>query len=246
MLTAMLNAFSEEPFARWDEATVGRLIDVQRACLDYRRKHLDYSDDVQSDAAALLATVAEGRLHRPSAATVHTSAVDSDGLGCALTASSGYGAGEMPEGTGLWLNNCVGELELNRRGFEAGPVGARLPSNMAPSVARNEDRVLAVGSPGADRITTALQQFLINALMAGMSLEEAVSHPRAHVDTSGNAPKLAAESGLPLPDVDLPVRKFDGLNMYFGGVGVAGHSRELGFSVAADPRRAGATVVFDG
>ena len=52
---------------------------------------------------------------------MHTSAVDDEGFGCAITASSGYGAGEMPEGTGLWLNNCVGELELNRRGFEISP-----------------------------------------------------------------------------------------------------------------------------
>ncbi len=246
MLTAMLNAFAAEPFTRWDEATVARLIDVQRACLEYRRDHLDYSDDVPADAADFLGAVAEGRHHRPSASTVHTSAVDSDGLGCALTASSGYGSGEMPEGTGLWLNNCVGELELNRRGFEAGPVGARLPSNMAPSVARNEDRVLAVGSPGADRITTALQQFLINALMADMPLEDAVRHPRVHVDTSGATPKLAAESGVPLPATDLPVRDFGALNMYFGGVGVAGHSEALGFAVAADPRREGGTLVWDG
>ncbi|MDJ0909183.1 MAG: gamma-glutamyltransferase [Woeseiaceae bacterium] len=246
MLTAMLRAFSAESFSGWDTETVGRLIEVQRSCLDYRRKHLDYSDDVSADAAEFLDAVAEGRLHKPSAATVHTSTVDSDGLGCALTASSGYGSGEMPEGTGLWLNNCVGELELNRRGFEAGPVGARLPSNMAPSVARNDDRVLAVGSPGADRITTALQQFLINALMAEMSLEDAVRHPRIHVDTSGAEPKLAAEAGIPLPETDLPVREFGALNMYFGGVGVAGHSEELGFAVAADPRRAGGTIVLDG
>lgn len=246
MLTAMLNAFSAEAFTGWDAASVDRLIRVQRACLDYRRKHLDYSDDVSGDALALLDMVAAGRLHRPSAATVHTSAVDSDGLGCALTASSGYGSGEMPAGTGLWLNNCVGELELNRRGFDAGPVGARLPSNMAPSVARNEDKVLAVGSPGADRITTALSQFLINALMAEMPLGEAVRHPRVHVDTSGREPKLAAEPGIPLPDVTLPVRTFDALNMYFGGVAVAGHSVELGFAVAADPRREGGTLVRDG
>ncbi len=239
MLTAMLNAFASEPFTGWDEATVMRLIDVQRACLGYRKQRLDYSEDVPSDAAALLDDIAEGRLHQPSAATVHTSAVDGRGLACAVTASSGYGSGEMPEGTGLWLNNCVGELELNRRGFEAGPVGARLPSNMAPSVARDNGRVLAVGSPGADRITTALQQFFINAVMAGMSLQDAVRHPRVHVDMSGAEPKLAAEPGISLPEVDLPLTHFDDLNMYFGGVGVAGFSKESGFHVAADPRREG-------
>ena len=102
-----------------------------------------------------------------SASTVHTSAVDDNGIACAITASSGYGSGEMPAGTGLWLNNCLGELELNRRGLDAGPPGQRLPSNMAPTIARREGAVLAAGSPGADRITTALHQFFINTLAAG-------------------------------------------------------------------------------
>ena len=83
----------------------------------------------------------------------------------------------MPDNTGLWLNNSLGEIELNRRGLDAGPVGSRLPSNMAPCVARSDGSVLAVGSPGADRITTALQQFLINYLQFGMPLEDAIAHP---------------------------------------------------------------------
>ena len=123
----------------------------------------------------------------------------------------------MPAGTGLWLNNCLGEIELNRRGLDADPPGERLPSNMAPSVARRDGAVLAVGSPGADRITTALQQFLINYLQMGMPLADAISHPRVHVDTSGEHVQLKAEAGLDLPEVDLPVNVMDSLNMYFGG-----------------------------
>jgi gamma-glutamyltranspeptidase/glutathione hydrolase len=165
--------------------------------------------------------------------------VDDSGNGCAITASSGYGSGEMPGGTGLWLNNCLGEIELNRRGLDAGPPGARLPSNMAPSVARRDGAVLAVGSPGADRITTAMQQFLINYLQIGMPLADAVAHPRVHVDTSGEEIQLKAEPDLDLPDTDLPVTVFPELVMYFGGVGAAVFDDEAGFDVAADPRREG-------
>jgi len=248
VLSAMLSAFSNEAFDAWDSTATARLIAVQQACLKFRKQHLDLAEDVGTVAETLLKAAREGALPGPwtSAATVHTSAVDDQGLGCAITASSGYGSGEMPAGTGLWLNNCLGELELNRRGLDAGPVGARLPSNMAPSVACREGQVLAIGSPGADRITTALHQFLVNALQLDMPLGEAVAFPRVHVDTSGDEDRLAAEAGLDLPVTDLPLKIYPEINMYFGGVGAASFRAKDGFDVAADPRREGGVCIFHG
>jgi gamma-glutamyltranspeptidase/glutathione hydrolase len=149
----------------------------------------------------------------------------------------------MPAGTGLWLNNCIGELELNRRGLQAGPPGLRLPSNMAPSIARRKGRVLAAGTPGADRITTALHQFLVNILQMEMPLDDAIAHPRLHIDTSGEVERLMAEPGLDLPELDLPVSVSADLNMYFGGIGATLVDRENGFQVASDPRREGGTRI---
>lgn len=247
VLSAMLSAFAIESFADWDAAAVARLIAVQRACLNYRKQHLDLADDVGSVAAELLELARNGQLpgRWASASTVHNSAVDDSGLGCAITASSGYGSGEMPAGTGLWLNNCLGELELNRRGLDAGPVGARLPSNMAPSIACRKGQVLAVGSPGADRITTALHQVLVNALQFGLPLDEAVARPRVHLDTSGDEDRLAAERGIDVPPTDLPLKTYDEISMYFGGVGVASFHKDRGFDVAADPRREGGVCIYN-
>ncbi|MDJ0711966.1 MAG: gamma-glutamyltransferase [Woeseiaceae bacterium] len=241
VLSAMLLACADLDTRRWDSASLARLIGSQRACLDYRQKHLDLAEDVDPLAGELIDAARSGRLlsRWTSASTVHTSVVDDAGNGCAVTASSGYGSGEMPADTGLWLNNCLGEIELNRRGLNAGPPGERLPSNMAPSVARRDGAVLAVGSPGADRITTALQQFLINYLQMGMPLAEAISHPRVHVDTSGEQIQLKVEAGLDLPEIDLPVTEFPELVMYFGGVGAAVYDSASGFDVGADPRREG-------
>jgi gamma-glutamyltranspeptidase/glutathione hydrolase len=149
----------------------------------------------------------------------------------------------MPAGTGLWLNNCIGELELNRRGLQAGPPGLRLPSNMAPSIARRKGRVLAAGTPGADRITTALHQFLVNILQMEMPLTDAIAHPRLHIDTSGDVERLMAEPGLDLPDLDLSVNVTSDLNMYFGGIGATLVDRKNGFQVASDPRREGGTRI---
>ena len=241
VLTAMLLACADLDINRWDTDALAQLIQSQRACLDFRQRRLDLAENVGEEAAQLMDTARSGRLlsRWTSASTVHTSVVDDSGNGCAITASSGYGSGEMPDGTGLWLNNCLGEIELNRRGLDAGPPGARLPSNMAPSVARRDGAVLAVGSPGADRITTAMQQFLINYLQIGMPLADAVAHPRVHVDTSGEDIQLKAEPNLDLPEIDLPVTVFPELVMYFGGVGAAVFDDEAGFDVAADPRREG-------
>ena len=251
VLTAMLDAFALTTHAEWTSNALADLIRLQFACLDYRRNHLDLAADVGVAAAGLLAAARAGQLvsGQVSSSTVHTSAVDASGLGCAVTASSGYGSGEMPPGTGLWLNNCLGELELNRRGLDAGPVGARLPSNMAPTVCRPDDprsrRVMAIGSPGADRITTALAQALINRLKFGWPLERAIAHPRLHVDTSGTSDRLMAEPGLELPDTPLPLMRYETLSMYFGGVAAAvfGGDRDPSFDVAADPRREGGTAI---
>jgi len=248
VLGAMLHACAALQHREWNREALAHLITVQRATLDYRKRRLDLADDVGAEAARLLALASDGRLlsRWTSSSTVHTSAVDDDGIACAVTASSGYGSGEMPPGTGLWLNNCLGELELNRRGLDAGPPGARLPSNMAPSIARKKGTVLAAGTPGADRITTALHQFLVNVLQFGMSIEEAIAHPRLHVDTSGEEVRLMSEPGLDLPETDLPVTVSPEINMYFGGIGATLVDRKNGFQVASDPRREGGTLVYGG
>lgn len=247
-LAALLLACSDLRGPRWDRPALAKLIAAQHSVLGYRKRHLDLAEDVGVEATKLMAAVRGGNLpgRWSSAATVHTSAVDADGLACAITASSGYGSGEMAPGTGIWLNNCLGELELNRRGLDAGPPGRRLPSNMSPSVARRGDTVLAIGSPGADRITTALHQFLVNHMQFGLPLDEAIAHPRVHVDTSGDTDRLMAEPGLDLPPVDMPVNVTDGLSMYFGGVGAALFDLGSGFQVAADPRREGGTYLTSG
>ncbi len=245
VLTAMLLAFDNHPVTEWNDDSLQLLLQVQQTALSYRKRELDLSEDVPQDAARLLDLARSGELlsRWSSGSTVHTSVVDDQGLACAITASSGYGSGEMPPGTGLWLNNCLGELELNRRGFDAGPPGKRLPSNMAPSVARSAHRVLAMGSPGADRITTALHQFLINYIQLGHELADAVAHPRMHLEIDGSAMNLAVEPGLNLPDLGIPVTRYAEIGMYFGGVVAALYDSNSGFAVAADPRREGGTFI---
>ena len=247
VLTAMLLACGDLHASDWDRTSLDKLIRVQRACLDFRRDRLDIAEDVDAAAAELIHAAKQGQfLSRwSSSSTVHTSAVDDSGIACAVTASSGYGSGEMPDGTGLWLNNGLGEIELNRRDVESREPGERLPSNMAPTVARSNDAIMAIGSPGADRITTAIHQVLVNTLQFGMPLADAIAHPRVHVDTTGDTDQLRAEPGLEMPALDLPLHAFPDINMYFGGVSVATFDRHKGFEVAADARREGGVFLSD-
>ncbi len=177
--------------------------------------------------------------------TVHVSAVDADGLACAITASAGYGSGVIPSGTGFWMNNALGELELVPD-IETLAPGSRLMSNMAPTVAVGpQGETLAIGSPGADRITSALAQVLWRILVEGRGPSEAIASPRVHVAITDGI--VWSEPGLVADDshvIDgLEARTFDALHMYFGGVGVAMHGADGTLEAAADPRRDGSAAV---
>jgi gamma-glutamyltranspeptidase/glutathione hydrolase len=140
----------------------------------------------------------------------------------------------------MWMNNCLGEIELNRRGLTGSAPGTRLPSNMAPTVARrNDGSILAIGSPGADRITTALLCTLVGFMELGMSLPDAVRHARAHLEFHPDGRRVACEPGMPVDELGVATRPFDELSMYFGGVGAVLWSPRDGFVTAADPRRTG-------
>ncbi|PZS36737.1 MAG: gamma-glutamyltransferase [Pseudonocardiales bacterium] len=225
---------------------VAGLAAVQEAVLRYRLDHLDVAADRQVAAQRLLDLVgADGiaGLGGP-ASTVHVSAVDGEGWACAVTSSAGYGSGVMTPGTGLWLNNCLGEPELNRRGLHALEAGERLPSNMAPTVGRTAaGEVLAIGSPGADRITTALLQVLAGFAGGGLDLATAIARPRLHVSRSADGPAVEHEDDLVLPPLPWPTHSRGPASMYFGGVGAALRRADGTLYAAADPRREGVAAV---
>ena len=247
-LAAMLLLMRDIGAGPWTADMARRLIEAQTRVMSFRRDHLDRSETLGHDVVELLdlANGAPSALASPS--TVHSSAVDSDGLACAITASAGYGSGVMPPGTGIWMNNSLGEAELNARGFHALAPGARVPSNMAPTAARAGDgAVLAIGSPGADRITTAILQTVTNLVHLGLPLEEAVNHPRLHVEwPREDAPRVAYEPGMPVDELDVPQRRFDGLDMFFGGVGAVRFAPPDRFEMAADLRRTGGMALASG
>ncbi len=247
VLAAMLRLLGER-----EDRSAETLVAVQQAVLSYRAAQLDPAEDLHSAGSELLALVDAHGWHGLTgpASTAHVSVVDGEGNACATTCSSGYGSGATVPGTGMLLNNALGEPELNRRGMHALPPGTRLASNMAPTTGRSDDgAVLAVGSPGADRITTALLQVLGAFCLDDVHLQEAVDAPRLHVRVAPEgAASMEHEADLPhaaevAAAAGLPAREHPVRHMYFGGVGVALRGSDHGLMAAADPRRAAATGV---
>ncbi len=203
-------------------------------------------------AAELLERIRRtGRLALTSPSTATVSVVDDRGGACAVTVSSGYGSGVTVPGTGLALNNCLGEQELVSGGPHSLQPGTRLTSNMAPTVGRRvaDGAVLALGSPGSDRIPSALAQVLA-LYAAGLDLHAAVAHPRMHLRVRPQEPVpvlLDHEEDLAVPaDTGFPTRSMPAHSMYFGGVAAALWDPSLGLLASGDPRRAGAVAVHTG
>jgi len=242
-MAAMLLLMGITGFDQWEAADVARLVEVQDAVRTFRRNRLDELHDRGTEAATLLALAGKGDLSAllSSPSTSHTSTVDSDGLGCSVTVSAGYGSGAMVAGTGMWLNNSLGEMELHPAGFHGVEPGARLVSNMAPTVARSRSgAVLAIGSPGADRITTAISTVLVNFMHLGMSLSESIDHARLHTEIFDGTPTVSYEPGIDVAEVSgFDTRRFPDISMYFGGVQASLWDPLAGFFEVADQRRSG-------
>ena len=245
VLAAMLLLVRDLEHSAWTAQMASQLIRVQSQVMRFRMGRLDISDELGRDIEGLLDLANRHPSALASPSTVHTSTVDGSGLACAITSSAGYGSGVMPPGTGIWMNNTLGEVELNKRGFHALRPGTRIPSNMAPTTGRSPDgSVLSIGSPGADRITTAILQTVTNFVHLGMTLQDAVNHPRLHVEwPRGGERCVAYEPGMPVQELDVAQRRFDTLDMYFGGVSAVHFTPPDRFDMAADIRRTGGTAL---
>ncbi len=242
-MAATLLLMGIEGFDEWAAPDVARLVRVQDAVREFRRTHLDELHDRSAEAVRLLDLAAvgdmKGMLASPS--TSHTSAVDSDGRGCSITVSAGYGSGAMVPGTGMWLNNSLGEIELHTGGFHGVPPGTRLVSNMAPTVARSRHgAVMAIGSPGASRITSAVSSVLVNFIHLGMSLSDSIEHARLHTEVFNEQVTVSYEPGIDVSEVSgFDLRRFPDISMYFGGVQASLWDPLAGFFEKADSRRSG-------
>lgn len=181
--------------------------------------------------------------------TTHISVVDTAGGAAAVTLTNGEGCGHVIPGTGIQLNNFLGEADINPDGFHRHTPGERLPTMMAPAVGlRAQVPALAIGSGGSNRIRSAVGETLYRTVRLGHSIEDAVSAPRVHAE--GDTVWLELES-LRDPDAALEalasefaeVRPFARRDFYFGGVHAAALDGDGNPHGIGDSRRGGTSML---
>ena len=190
-----------------------------------------------------LARALETRAAVVSQGTTHISVVDGKGNAVALTSSTGAGSGVIVPGTGIHINNMIGEFDLAK----PPRAGARLSSMMSPSLVLKEGRPhLVVGSAGSLRLRGSVMQNVVNVVAHNLPVEDAIDRPRVHLEGED----LHCEGGHDPAELDKleemgwNVTRWRRQNLYFGGASAV--TFEDGkLAAAGDPRRGGAGVVVE-
>lgn len=185
-------------------------------------------------------------LGSPLGSTTHIAALDREGWACSVTCSAGSASGIIVPGTGMHLNNMMGEQDLNPLGFHRHPPGRRMPSMMSPTVVLRDGRpVLAVGSAGSNRIRSAVLQTIIRSIDDGMAAQAAIDAPRVHYEDGVVYTEPGVDTDA-LQAAGRTVGPFRDRNLFFGGAQAVARGADGSFSGGGDPRRGGAATVVDG
>ena len=187
---------------------------LQNVYLD-RKDNLEFFGNRKDKVSKEIKSIASS----PSTVQVNTS--DTDNNHFSITFSSGYGSGVICKNTGMYLNNSLGEIELNPQGFLGETNGERLISNMSPLIINSKNGIVTIGSPGADRISSSLA-LVINNYTKNNNWQLSINEPRYHVNMDGS---VRSEPGVKINLKNTTTTEAN--DMYFGGVCVTGYESEL-------------------
>ncbi len=191
----------------------------------------------------------DGVLGAPKAhrGTTHISVIDKAGNAASMTLSNGEGSSYIAPGTGVVLNNMLGEEDINPRGFHQWPEDTRMSSMMAPSLIERDDGLLvALGSGGSNRIRTAVLQVVLAVLEFGVPVQEAVALARIHFEGGvlNVEPGFGEGVSAQLRSAFDDVKCWDHQSLFFGGVHAVAFDAKRGtLDGGGDPRRGGVALV---
>ena len=173
-----------------------------------------------------------------SGSTTHLSIIDSKGNAASVTTTNGEGCGYIIPGTGIMMNNMLGEDDLNPDGFHNWETTKRMSTMMSPTIVIGDSGPeLVLGSGGSNRIRSAIKQVIVNKFTKNMSLEEAIQAPRIHLEEN----IIHCESGINTAKLIFPwstIHHWHEKNLFFGGVNAVTPTNAVG-----DPRRSGYGLV---
>ena len=180
-----------------------------------------------------------------SRGTTQISVADHDGNLASMTLSNGEGSGYVLPGCGVMLNNMLGEEDINPHGFNRWPENQRIASMMSPTLVHTADqRRIATGSGGSNRIRSAILQTLVNLIDYAMPAEKAVEQPRLHYEGD----LLNIESGYPAAAVEQLFAEYENhrqwpqRNLFFGGAHTVSINANGALDGHGDSRRGGVSI----
>ena len=190
--------------------------------------------------------------------TTHYSVVDDEGnmVGNTYTLMFSFGSGVVIEGTGILMNNNMGNFTLRSDIPDAfGLMGSennlispnrRPVSSMSPVlVSRDGAPLLMTGSPGGSKIISANMQMILNVVEFGMNIADAAVAPRIHHQWKPEV--LEIESGISPDTVSRLIDKGHNINFSQRSAGMGSLQtvmwRDGLFYGYSDPRRPGAGAV---
>lgn len=190
--------------------------------------------------------------------TTHYSVMDSEGnmVGNTYTLMFSFGSGVVIEGTGILMNNNMGNFTLRAdipdafglMGSENNLIRAnrRPVSSMSPVfVSKDGQPLLITGSPGGSKIISANMQMVLNVLEYGMNIADAAVAPRVHHQWQPDV--LEIESGISPDTVSLLIEKGQNINFSQRSAGMGSLQSVMWndglFHGYSDPRRPGAKAV---
>ena len=193
------------------------------------------------------------------AATTHFLVADAAGnIVCATQSQSlHFGAGVVPPGTGVVLNDSMSNFSFNEpKSPNYVAPGRRPRSTISPTIVfRAGKPVFALGIPGAARIPTALLQALLDRLALGRPLAEAIGDTRVHFARNlrrNDEESIECELSYPAAGAEelrrlgwkMELAEPPGTGRLFGGINAIELNPGGGYTGYADPRRTNAALGY--
>ena len=170
--------------------------------------------------------------------------LDGDGNAASVTCSNGTGSGVLAPGTGIHLNNMLGEEDLNPLGFHMHEPGTRVTSMMAPTIVLRDGEIeLALGSAGSNRLRSAILQVIRYVVDDGMDVDGGGAGAAACTTRAASCTRSPGFDAAALDELErrgYRVVRWKGLNLYFGGAQAARRDPEHGRAVRRRAIRAAA------
>ena len=219
----------------------------------------DIAAQISMERALTSDEIAPGKLSiYESDETTHYSVVDDEGnmVGNTYTLMFSFGSGVVIEGTGILMNNNMGNFTLRSDIPDAfGLMGSednlirpnrRPVSSMSPVlVSRNGQPIMMTGSPGGSKIISANMQMVLNVVEFGMNIADAAVAPRIHHQWKPDV--LEIESGISPDTVSRLIDKGQNINFSQRSAGMGSLQTVMWsdgiFYGYSDPRRPGAGAV---